>query len=251
MKRACSALAPVVAGAITLALAGSAHAAPFIFDGGPDGTGTNYNTGANWDTNSVPAQGDTASITGFTVDVTGGTAGDGLGTLNLTNSTLNITSQVETKGANISGSSVINVDYGNSGKWIPRHAANTITFSPSVGNYPTLKLILASGNTPMTTFTHEKVQNIDNLNLIIDVTNLTKTVDEANPLVLFNPAGGNSAITGGDFRSVQFVGGSGYEVTIVNGGTANVEVHMIPEPTSLTLLGLGAMAALRRRQRDA
>lgn len=247
MKRVNSTLTPAIAGALAIIITGFADAA--VYDGGPLGTGTNYNTGENWDTNTVPAQGDTATITGFIVNVTGGTTGDGLGTLNLTNSTLNITSQVETKVANISGSSVVNVDYGNGGKWIPRHAANNISFSASGGNYPTLKLILNAGNTPMTMFTHEKLQSINNLNLIIDVTNLTKTVDAANPLVLFNPSGGGSAITGADFRSVQFIGGSGYDVALVNAGTANVEVHMTPEPASLTLLGLGAMVALRRRRR--
>lgn len=195
-----------------------------------------YGTALNWDINEVPAQADTAVIgAGYTVDVTTGTAGDGLGVFSI-GGTVNFRSIVETKQCTLGKDAAVTVDFPNGGRWDTRHAANWIAFQADTvaGDYCTVRLVLKSGTAPLTSLKHEKLTNISNCNLVVDVTNLSIVPTEAAPLYLFECTGGNKDIVGQQtFNSVTFVGGGNY--ALVYDYTAE-KIAMVYAPPAGTLI---------------
>ncbi len=249
-RRATGALVALVVAGV-LVFAGTAAADTFVTFN-DDGSGHNWNTADNWDLDRLPADGEVAVIPqGFTVDVLSDTTG--LQALRI-GGTLNVQAVLTHKwlsgGPTLDPTGLIVVDYANGGEWQNKHSKNEIEFDSDGTNYGTVKLILASGSTPNTPIPHKKLTDLDEGDLIVDVSNLTVVPTPGDPIVLFNS---EDIISDLAFHDVQIVGGSGYVVSYDydNNDILLSTPGAIPEPLSAlaVMLGAGALAGYLRRRR--
>jgi hypothetical protein len=234
-----------------LAFAGTAAADTFVTFN-DDGSGHNWNTADNWDLDRLPDTGEVAVIPdGFTVDVLSDTAE--LQALRI-GGTLNVQAVLTHKwlsgGPTLDPTGLILVDYASGGEWQNRHTKNEIKFDSDGTNYGTVKLILASGSTPNTPIPHKKLMDLDEADLIVDISNLTVIPTATDPIVLFNSEDIHDDLA---FHDVQITGSTDY---IVKYDYDNDDILLsapvaIPEPVSALAVMLGAAALGRyvRRRR--
>ncbi len=203
----CSRLSCLACSLLMLAWAGAVSADTITFDDG-DPANSNWTSPLNWNTDTVPEQGDNVIIpAGLTAVVTtdvGQYTGGGESVV--VNGTLHVTTgRIGIKYIGLSGGT-IEVDYSQGAElWESGHGNQQIK---TVTDEPIIKLLMGAGDPPNATIKHGRLESLDLIALVVDLSAMSVPATPTS-YALFD-TGANEKTRGGivdnlAFKTVEFL----------------------------------------------
>ena len=301
MKSKCKRNITTISAVTALMLAAPGFAASIAFDGGPGGTGTDWNTAVNWSSDDFPGVNDIAFLNGgqsveinsaapdigdlnignggnddvlnIAADLTVTDSGTGNGNISLGTGVSGGTADLNLSGGTLTGANAtISLSLSSSvGTMTISGGSLALSGNLTVGSSGTDASLIVEGDAPVSVAANGMTVGADgNLQFNLTGTTGVEQIDLAGFLIIdplaslvIDTTGYTGALTtytlvdsanlvgDNEFLNISFVGNYVGFVT-QDTGTDNISVTLtgvVPEPSTLALLGAGVsmLLAVRRR----